>query len=356
MKLVGTLTLLLLAVGASWWVSRSPDEPEAPKPVAKPAIASTAKTVPGASSAPAAPAAPGLVRSNQWHRPTSPAKATLYSEYLRATELKPLYDRLKGSPEAETADGKLVMYEILKECTEQGRKRGGNRGFVPTREKFVERLSSTDPQRDKRIAAYDDLVRDKCGGFEGMSTSSADLMKLLESAAAMGSPNARAVHLEQQLLQQRRESGDGRVTLNDAQVRSLQEIASSKDPEAIRAAGRVLSTGWNDYALRFAGDPTPLEARPLMNAWMVLACEYGSNCGADTPRMQQACALQGYCDAEAFPDFLFHYANSPHDTQLMMQYREVLRSAIESGNWSRVTVVRGPEAGGGRGIYWPGFR
>ena len=35
---------------------------------------------------------------------------------------------------------------------------------------------------------------------------------------------------------------------------------------------------------------------------------------------------------------------------------EVLRSAIESGNWSRVTVVRGPEAGGGRGIYWPGFR
>lgn len=356
MKTVATAAFAVVAVVAGWLLLREEGNREPQASVAAPAAAGKGAPAASASAgASRATSAPGPVRSPNWQRPAAPAKPTLFGEYLRAADYKPLYDRLKDSPEAQTADGRLVMYEILKECTEQGRKRG-NRGFVPPRDRFVERLSTTDPQRDRRLAAYDELVRDRCAGFEGMSTSSADLAKLLEQAAATGDPKARAIHLEQQLLQQRREAGDGRVTLSDAQVRSLQEIASSKDPEAIRAAGRVLTTGWNDYALRFEGDPTPLESRPFMNAWLVLACEYGANCGSDTPRMQQACALQGYCDAEAFPDFLFHYSSAPHDTLRTMQYREVLRAAIESGNWSRVVVVRGAEAGGSRPTFIPGFR
>ena len=58
-------------------------------------------------------------------------------------------------------------------------------------------------------------------------------------------------------------------------------------------------------------------------------------------RVLNACAYQGHCDANSLPDYLFYYGASPHDSQLTAQYREVLRNAIETGNWSQLTVVRG---------------
>ena len=56
----------------------------------------------------------------------------------------------------------------------------------------------------------------------------------------------------------------------------------------------------------------------------MLACEYGQPCGADTPRMQQACALQGHCNAQSYPDYLYHYASTPHDSQMLATYRALL--------------------------------
>ena len=63
--------------------------------------------------------------------------------------------------------------------------------------------------------------------------------------------------------------------------------------------------------------------------------------GADTPRMLQACALQGHCDASNYPDYLMQYASTPHDSTLVWQYQALLRNAIETGDWSQLTVVRG---------------
>ena len=302
----------------------------------------------GAGRAPA-------VRSHLWARPGKDVKPTLFGEFLRAREYKPLYDRVANGPEARTSEGKLVLYEILKACTDAGRRPGRSVG-LPPREQFLTRIASTDPQRDQRIAAYDEFSRDRCAGLEGLAATSADLATLLQEAAALGDPKAKAIALEQELLQARRDSKDGLITLSDAHVRMLQDAASSRDPEAIRAAGRVLSTGWSDYAMRLGTDPAPVESRPFMNAWLVLACEYGANCGSDTPRMLAACALQGYCDAQSFPDYLFQYVSSPHDTQRLIQYRQVLRNAIETGNWSQVSVVRGPEAGSQRMTFVPGPR
>ena len=93
-----------------------------------------------------------------------------------------------------------------------------------------------------------------------------------------------------------------------------------------------------------------------MNAWLVLACEYGQPCGADTPRMQQACALQGHCNAQTWPDYLYYYQSSPYDTQMLANYRAVLRNVIETGDWSQLTVVRGLPTPAGRVSYLPGPR
>ncbi|HET7731828.1 MAG TPA: hypothetical protein VFK48_17540, partial [Usitatibacter sp.] len=96
--------------------------------------------------------------------------------------------------------------------------------------------------------------------------------------------------------------------------------------------------------------------KPFMNAWLVLACEYGAPCGADTPRMLQACALQGHCNADSYPDYLFHYASTPHDTMLVAQYRGLIRPAIETGDWSQFNVVRGLPTPGNRVSFFPGPR
>lgn len=294
------------------------------------------------------------VRSPLWQRPAKETQPTLFGEYLRAREYKALYDRLVSSAEGRTSEGRLVLYEILKACTDAARR--GSRVGMPPRDQFLTRVAATDPQREQRIAAYDEFSRDRCAGLEGVTATAADLARLLQEAAAGGDPKAKAILLEQELLQARRDSKDGLITLSDANVRTLQEAAASRDPEAIRAAGRVLSTGWSDYGLRLGTDPAPVEPRPFMNAWLVLACEYGANCGADTPRMLAACAMQGYCDAQAYPDYLFHYVSSPHDTERLTQYRQILRNAIETGNWSQVVIVRGPEAGSSRMTFIPGPR
>jgi hypothetical protein len=173
-------------------------------------------------------------------------------------------------------------------------------------------------------------------GFEGVTISQADLDKLLADSAAGGDPRARAMQIEQELITSRRTLGRDNATLGDAQIDTLKQSLASKDPEAIRVAGRVLSNSWSDYALRMGPDQQPVEQRAFMQAWLVLACEYGAPCGSDTPRLQQACAFQGHCDAQSYPDYLYYYGSSPYDSQLLVQYRTVLRTAIETGDWSQL--------------------
>jgi hypothetical protein len=81
-----------------------------------------------------------------------------------------------------------------------------------------------------------------------------------------------------------------------------------------------------------------------VNAFAILACDYGYPCGDNNLRVLNACALQGHCAAGNLPDYLRYYVASPNDTALMEQYRNVFRQAVETGNWNGVTFSRGPTA------------
>jgi hypothetical protein len=170
---------------------------------------------------------------------------------------------------------------------------------------------------------------------------------MLANAAAMGDAKAQALAMEQEMWAARRASGpQGRwgrdnVTLTDPQVGSLQQIVASRDPAAMVTAGRILAGTWHDYGLRIGPENQPVEQRAFAQAWQLLACDYGYPCDESNERVLNACAYQGHCDANSLPDYLFYYGASPHDSQLTAQYREVLRNAIETGNWSQLTVVRG---------------
>jgi len=349
------LLAVVLAVGA-WFALRPPDLSDVP--VTAPAVAS----VPKGSAPPDRLSASAVLSIDPRPNPLRPArampvKATLFNEYLGAKNYRALYDRLHGTAEGQTAEGKLVMYEVMKACANitEG-KRYQWKPQTPKRDDFVQGIAGTDPQRDRRIAAYDNFTANHCVGFDGVNITQADLDKMLTDAAAAGDPRARAMSIEQDLLLARRTQGRDNATISDAQIESLKGALASKDPEAIRVAGRVLSNSYNDYALRVGPDQSPIEPRAFMNAWLVLACEYGQPCGSDTPRLQQACAFQGHCDAQNFPDYLYYYGSSPHDSQLLVQYRAIIQHAVESGDWSQIQVARGLPPGTNQVTFVPGPR
>ena len=283
-------------------------------------------------------------------RSTAAVKPTLFNEYLRSKSYKVIYDRLKSSPEGQTAEGQYVLYEILRKCatiTDRDTRRPLVRTADQKRDDYISALPQNDPQRDKRIAAFDEVAVNRCAGMEGTTISQADLNKLLANAASMGDAKAQALSLEQELWAERRAAGPqarwGRdsVTLSDPQIDQLHQLVASRDPEAMVIAGRILSGNWHDYALRIGTDNQPVESRALIQAWQLLACDYGYPCGENNDRVLSACAYQGHCDATSLADYLYYYGASPHDSQLMAQYREILRNAIETGNWSQLSVVRG---------------
>jgi hypothetical protein len=277
-----------------------------------------------------------------------PRPPTVFDEFLKSTQYRALYDRLRNSAEGETAEGRLVLWEILRNCATvtEGR-RYSYRPPVPKREDFIAGIAGADPQRDQRIAAYDSFVTNRCQGFEGVAIAQAELDRLLAASAAAGDPRARALTLEQDLWVARRSQGRDSVVLNDNHIDTLKQLAATRDPEA---------NSWSDTSIRLGPQQQPVEQRPFMNAWLLVACEFGQPCGADTPRMQQACAIQGHCNAQSFPDYLFYYASSPHESQLLAQYRAVLRNAIDTGDWSQLTIVRGLPTPPGRITFVPGPR
>lgn len=343
------------AVAAGWMLLAPPDlEPLQPAPeIASTSPAGSAREQRGPDPGGAAPK-PGPAGTAAPKFVIAPPPPTLFNEYLASRQYRILYDRLADSAQGRTPEGRLVLYEVLRQCAlVTGGLRPGYRPNPPSREDFLKTIPETDPQRERRIAAFDEFAHDRCKGFEGVTVTRQGLLALLEESAAGGNAQARALAMEQALWDARRA---GNATLTDAHIESLRQVLETRDPEAIRVAGRILANSWNDYALRAGPEQLPVEQRPFVNAFLVLSCEYGAPCGADTPRMLEACALRGHCNAQSFPDYLYHYGTTPHDAGLLIQYRELVRNAIETGNWSQLQVVRGAPNPRNRMTFVPGPR
>jgi len=176
---------LALAAAAAWMALRPPElEPIAGLDssaswVAEPRSRGAAKAGPRD-----APAAAGDPRAHIPKVVMTPPPPTLFNEYLGARDYRILYDRLAQSPEGQTAEGKLVLYEILRQCATitEGRRPG----FTATprnRDEFIKSIPASDSQRERPIAAFDAYAEDHCRGFEGTVVKRGDLMKLLDDTA-----------------------------------------------------------------------------------------------------------------------------------------------------------------------------
>lgn len=341
----------VIFVAGAWMALQPPQLQELPAPAAAAAAAPAAAPVSAllpqkleASSVLSIdPRTPGK-------RPATPVRQTLTNEYLGAKQYRALYDRLKSSAEGTTAEGAYVLYEIANRCaniTDRPRRNFGNaaKPLEQRRDEFLVALQPNDPMRDRRIAAFEEVNTNKCLGFENISMTQADLGKMLADAVSLGDPKARALAIEQEITASRRGRWDS-GTLTETQIDGLRQAIGTRDPAAMVLAGRLLSTGYNDLTMRVGPNGQVAEPRAMYNAWQILACDYGYPCGDTNDRLLQACAYQSHCDASSLPDYLHYYASSPHDSQLIAQYQGLLRTAIESGDWSQLNLVRGPRPPG----------
>ena len=349
MKLKAPVILAIIAafVAGAWVLVRPPEllDYEAAKTRATGTMASSA------SSAKLGAASVLSIDLRAKGRTAAPEpRRTLFNEFLRSRNYKALYERLRTGPEGKTPEGEYVMYQILLHCatiTDRTSRQPIVRTSDQKRADFVASIPDNDPQKEKRIAAFDEVTANRCAGMEGTTISQADLNKMLADAAAGGDSKAQALSMEQSLWAQRRAAGpDGNwgrdsVSLSDAQVGQLRNIVSSGDGEAMVIAGRLLAGNWHDYQVQIGASGQPVENRALNQAFQLLACDYGYPCDDSNPRIQTACAYQGHCSAQNLADYIYYYGASPNDSQLMSEYAGVLRNAIQNNNWSQVAVVRG---------------
>lgn len=309
------------------------------------APASSASAAAKSADAPAhAPLSPSSVLAIDITKSSLPIRTatvplTLAREYEQSNNLKAIYDRVSGSH--ETAEAKYVLYRILSGCAKKTDPLPADRPAPQTweqrRKNLEASLSDANPQKAVRLKAFDEMRR--CQGLEGVTTSKAELDKLLDDAAGQGDPRARALQVQREM------SGDtprGTAPITDAQLRTLQEAIASRDPAAIAIAGTVLSNTFGDMVIEVGDQHEPLDPRAAHDAWTLLACEYGLDCGPNNNDLRQSCALSGRCGPASLPDYIFFFETTPSQAQLVDQYRGYFRQAVEGNDWSALTFARRP--------------
>ena len=283
------------------------------------------------------------------------APESLSLQFDRAKQLKPLHDRLASSP-SMTPDAKYVMYRILSACaTRTDRKDAPDRRKrVAEQRKDVEILPDSNPDKVRRLELYDQLTS-RCAGLENLVTTGDELQRLLDDAALDGDPRAKAAIVAEAIgktltppVPDVKQHG---LAITDEQLRTLQQAIASRDPDAIVIAGTALSNSFRDMVVEVGARHDDLNGIAARQAWTLLACEYGLDCGETSRQVQLACALGGQCAARTVPDLAFFYEVSPYQAQLIDQYRDIFRRAIEANDWSGITFARRPNTGGSRWFF-----
>ncbi|MFZ3323239.1 MAG: hypothetical protein WA190_12770 [Usitatibacter sp.] len=285
----------------------------------------------------------------------APTMTPMGQEYAKARSLKPLYDRLKAPDGTNTGEAKFYLYKILATCGNVSgveRPGPGGKDQAQARRDLEAMIPPSSPDREKRLALFDQ-VGARCSGLEGLTATKADLDKLLADAARDGDPKAQA----RLAVPQATVATDTAPHLNitDDQFRALQAAIASRDPEAITIAGMALSNTFDDAVLQVGPDHALLSGNASFEAWRLVACEYGMECGADNPFLQNACIYTGRCAANTVQDQIFYYNVSPYDAQLIDQYRQVFRNAVANNDWSGLNLARQPNTSGSRFSFsaWP---
>lgn len=291
--------------------------------------------------------APGRVAGSSAASIVKPMPASL-QEFYKARSYAPLYARLKDST-TRTPEESWMLAEILKRCgriAEDSAPRWRRSVTPGARDRFAAALAPNDPDRDRRIAAFEAINYDVCSDVGEIATKRAEIRALIEAGAAGGDPKARAALVEAQLEDDSR-GPDGKPKpgsiprISDAQVETLRQVIASGDPLAMRSAASMLMGQYGNMSLRDADDRA-IDPFAFYRASVLLSCDYGLPCGPDAQWIANSCANLGQCGANSLRDHMMYYQSSPASSQVMASYEAALRAAARDGNWSFFHFYPGP--------------
>ncbi len=263
--------------------------------------------------------------------PRSPMQA-----FDAARNLKPLYDSLTAANAPDTAAAKFVRYEILRLCARIDSGNAASEQWSPERRK---QLADSIPdalaeKKAKRLAAFDRLAA-RCEGLEGLTATQAELKALLDAAAQGGDPSARAARIDRD-IRAAAPAFHG-PHLEEAQFRELRDVLASGDPAAMYMAGMVLSNTYANEVVEVGG--RELYGPAAAQAWQLVACDYGMECGPESRYLDYACVTSGWCRAGNVADYTYFYGTTPAGAQVVDQYRRMFQQAVDSGDWSQLQAV-----------------
>lgn len=285
-------------------------------------------------------------------------ESAIAKEFATAKGLKALYDRLAAQGAGATPDAKYYLYRILSGCATRTDQPDGGRlaSVTEQRQRLEAQIPAASRDRAKRLALYDQMTTQHCDGMEKVATTQAELDRLLADAAAGNDPKARALLAARDVSGAKAPPGSGAPaapTLPDATLRVFQEAIASRDPEAIYIAGTALSNTFSDVVPEIGPNHEEMQGRAAVEAWRLVACEYGMDCGSGNRMVQGACVYSGQCTATTVQDQVYFYGVTPYEAQLIDQYRQVFRNAAGNNDWSGIEFARRPNTSGNRWSFGP---
>src|SRR6185312_6132653 len=264
-----------------------------------------------------------------------------------------LYARL--SKASRTPEENWILGQVLEYCAmipdevPRGTAAPSKEVADARRTRFAAALSPSDPDRERRLAAFDVATRNRCEGLPRLQSTRAEIDDLYRQGAAAGDPKSRVAlvidELRGQLKDRAGKNGTPNLpTLGDDQMAVVRQALASSDPTTEMEGARALWFGFGNVSVRDA-DGKAVDALALHNAAKLIACDSGYPCGPDSSEIAQSCAYMGRCDAGNLRDYFLYYRSSPYDSQVLARYESALRSAARSGDTSFLVFYPAPAPG-----------
>ncbi len=270
----------------------------------------------------------------------------LANEFRTSKDLATLAKKLDGM--RYDAEALYLKAEILRLCASnvddpfQAARRAA---LVPTPEKrtaFAAKLPKDGKDNELRLAAYDDLVLNRCGGLEALRITRAELEAAYKAAADAGDPVAKAralsCELQAQMVADPKKIDRDILpfpAMTEAQITQLKSILASGNPRMMEHAGQILASTYSNGVFTVAGEAQRPLGPAMWAATRLLACDLGQPCYAeDSSEFRHICTHEGKCAAMSQEEQEALYPTSGAQMHDVARLRAELRKMIDTGDFS----------------------
>ncbi|MCW5591533.1 MAG: hypothetical protein KIS74_05520 [Burkholderiales bacterium] len=270
--------------------------------------------------------------------PASPRRLSGVAQEFRQTrDLKAFVDSLLARKDSLNHEERYFLARALETCAFAT---AMNDDLAVAAEKrrrqFLSTIAPGDPEAGKRIAAYDAADdTQRCVGFQGSRIAQKQVDDLYRQAGDGGDARAQARMLVAELNKNlTAKSGEvGRAVGNEDFLRII-GLLETRDGEAMVLVAQFLAQHQLIGELRLGPTGEIPDPASLVGAFSLVACDFQPTCSAFDREALQACAYAGYCSAGSYEELYANFLASPFAYAQALRYREIIRDAIETRNWS----------------------